>query len=97
MPVKKSVPGAGAPGLDSNIITSGEGGILTTPAQGAQESAAGNIASDINTRTVKVTFFKNEAAQSQRVRNLTLPDLCSMITDETAASKMELPWLASDR
>jgi hypothetical protein len=51
------------------------------------------VISDIDSRTIKVTFFKTEAAQSLRTANLTLPQLRDKIITETAASKMELPWL----
>ena len=50
-------------------------------------------ASDIDTRTVRVTFFPDEAAQSLRTADLTLPQLADRIAKQTAASKMELPWL----
>ena len=80
------------------VITSGENSTNITPNLGLQELVAdatneAPAASDINTRTVKVTFFKNEAAQRLHVKNLTLPDLSTMIASETAASKMELRWL----
>ena len=50
-------------------------------------------ASDIDTRTVKITFFPDEAAQSLRTADLTLSQLADRIAKQTAASKMELPWL----
>ena len=50
-------------------------------------------ASDIDTRTVRITFFPDEAAQSLRTADLTLPQLADRIAKQTAASKMELPWL----
>ena len=48
---------------------------------------------DIDTRTVRVTFFPDEAAQSLLTADLTLPQLADRIAKQTAASKMELPWL----
>ena len=50
-------------------------------------------ASDIDTRTVKVTFFPDQAAQSLLTADLTLSQLADRIAKQTAASKMELPWL----
>ena len=49
--------------------------------------------SDIDTRTVKVTFFPDEAAQSISIADVTLSQLADRIAKQTAASKMELPWL----
>ena len=50
-------------------------------------------ASDIDTRTVTVTFFPNKSAQSQRCIDLTLPQLAEQIRLKTGPSKLELPWL----
>ena len=50
-------------------------------------------ASDIDARTVRITFFPDEAAQSLLTEDLTLSQLADRITKQTAASKMELPWL----
>ena len=50
-------------------------------------------ASDIDTRTVTVTFFQNKSAQSQRCIDLTLPQLAKQIRLKTGPSKQELPWL----
>ena len=50
-------------------------------------------ASDIDTRTVRITFFPDEAAQSLLTADLTLSQLADRIAKQTAASKMELPWL----
>jgi hypothetical protein len=50
-------------------------------------------ASDIDTRTVTVTFFPNKSAQTQRCIDLTLPQLAERILLETAPSKLQLPWL----
>ena len=50
-------------------------------------------ASDIDTRTVRMTFFPDEAAQSLLTADLTLSQLADRIAKQTAASKMELPWL----
>ena len=44
-------------------------------------------------RTVRITFFPDEAAQSLRSADLTLPQLADRIARQSAASKMELPWL----
>jgi hypothetical protein len=52
-----------------------------------------NIASDIDTRTVAVTFFPNKSAQSQHCIDLTLPQLAEQIRLKTGPSKLELPWL----
>jgi AAA domain len=49
--------------------------------------------SDIDTRTVTVTFFPNKSAQTQRCIELTLPQLAEQIRLETGPSKLELPWL----
>ena len=49
--------------------------------------------SDIDTCTVKITFFPDEAAQSLLTADLTLSQLADRIANQTAASKMELPWL----
>ena len=49
--------------------------------------------SDIETRTMTVTFFNNEAAASARRVDLTLPQLAERIAKQCAANKMELPWL----
>jgi uncharacterized protein DUF5906 len=51
------------------------------------------VASDIDTRTVMVTFFPNKSAQSQRCVDLTLPQLAEQIRLKTGPSKSELPWL----
>ena len=48
---------------------------------------------DINTHAVMVTFFRNEAAQVMRRLPMTLPQLAGHIEKQTAASKMDLPWL----
>ena len=48
---------------------------------------------DIDTRTVTITFFKDEAAASLYRTVLTLPQLADRIAKQSAASKMELPWL----
>jgi hypothetical protein len=49
--------------------------------------------SDIHTRTVGITFFPDKAAQSLGTADLTLPQLADRIAKQSAASKMELPWL----
>ena len=50
-------------------------------------------ASDINTRKVTVTFIKDETGQDMHRVDMTLPQLAAHIGYQTAASKMELPWL----
>ena len=50
-------------------------------------------ASDIDTRTVMVTFFPNKSAQSQRCIELSLPQLAEQIRQQSGPSKLELPWL----
>ena len=50
-------------------------------------------ASDIDTRTVRITFFPDETARSLHTADLTLSQLADRIAKQTAASKMELPWL----
>ena len=50
-------------------------------------------ASDIDTRTVTITFFLDKAAQSLHTADLTLSQLANRIAKQAAASKMELPWL----
>ena len=49
--------------------------------------------SNIDTRTVKITFFPDKAAKSLLTVDLTLSQLADRIAKQTAASKMELPWL----
>ena len=49
--------------------------------------------SDIDTRKVTVTFFQDETGQQMRRVDMTLPQLAEHIRYQTAASKMELPWL----
>ena len=49
--------------------------------------------SDIDTCTVRITFFPDEAAQSLLTADLTLSQLADRIAKQAAASKMELPWL----
>ena len=48
---------------------------------------------DLDTRKVAVTFFKDEFASSLRRVDMTLPQLAGHIGTQTAASKCELPWL----
>ena len=50
-------------------------------------------ASDIDTRTVRITFFPDQTARSLQTADLTLSQLAEGIAKQTAASKMELPWL----
>ena len=50
-------------------------------------------ASDIDARTVRITFFPDEAAQFLHTEELTLSQLADRIAKQTAASKRELPWL----
>ena len=50
-------------------------------------------ASDIDTRTVRITFFSDQTARSLQTADLTLSQLSEGIAKQTAASKMELPWL----
>jgi Virulence-associated protein E-like domain len=63
------------------------------PAPDKGDPTPGDIAGDIDTRTVMVTFFPNKSAQSQHCSNLTLPQLAEQIRLETAPTKLELPWL----
>ena len=49
--------------------------------------------SDLDTRKVTVTFIKDETGQHMRRVDMTLPQLAEHIRYQTAASKMELPWL----
>ena len=46
--------------------------------------------SDIESRTVTVTGFPDEAAQTLRVEDVTLPQLASGIRNQVAASKMRI-------
>jgi hypothetical protein len=55
------------------------------------------VASDIDTGMVKVTFFSNKSAQSQRCIDLTLPQLAEQIRLKTAPSKLALPLLKLQR
>ena len=61
--------------------------------QAPQDKSSPSSASDIDTRTVTVTFFPNKSAQSQRRNDLTLPQLAEQIRLQTGPSKLELPWL----
>ena len=67
----------------------------SAPGVGAADASAaeGGAASDIGTRTVRITFFPNEKAQTLVTADMTLPQLAEHIANQTAASKMELPWL----
>jgi hypothetical protein len=49
--------------------------------------------SDINTRTVFITRFDDEKAQSKRGDAFTLPALCAHILETDAAKKETTPWL----
>src|SRR5262245_63160110 len=50
-------------------------------------------ASDIDTRKITVSFIKDQSGQDMRRVDMTLPQLAAHIGYQTAASKMELPWL----
>ena len=64
-----------------------------TPAEpGGQQDASGP-ASDLDTRKIAVTFFKDEFASSLRRVDMTLPQLAEHIRTQTAASKGDLPLL----
>jgi hypothetical protein len=62
-------------------------------AEAAKASKPHPAASDIDTRTVAVTFFPNKLAQSQNRIDLTLPQLAEQIRLKTGPSKEKLPWL----
>src|SRR4029077_3119259 len=49
--------------------------------------------SDIDTRKITVTFFRDEFAKTKNCVDLTLPQLAVHIRQKTATSKRELPWL----
>jgi hypothetical protein len=59
----------------------------------SQSEQKSNVASDIGTRTVTVTFFPNKSAQRQRRIDLTLPELAKQIRLKTGPNKDGLPWL----
>lgn len=67
--------------------------IIHNTAKTGNQSDAKNVATDLDTRTVTVTFFKDQGAKSQHPADLTLPQLRDRIIATTAASKMKLPWL----
>jgi hypothetical protein len=69
-----------------------ENGGDTNPA-GKTNGPAPEPASDINTGTVKVTFFPNKSAQTQHRDVLTLPQLAEQVRLKTGPSKLGLPWL----
>ena len=49
--------------------------------------------SDIDTKKTTVTFIKDKTGAEMRRVDMTLPQLAKHIRFQTAASKMELPWL----
>jgi hypothetical protein len=51
------------------------------------------VATKTQASTIEVTFFPTQAAQSMRVRSMTLAELRKLIETTTAASKKRLPWL----
>jgi hypothetical protein len=63
------------------------------PSAGDRDPEVAAIASDIDTRTIAVTFFLNKSAQSQRCAAATLPQLAEQIRQQTGPSKLDLPWL----
>jgi hypothetical protein len=48
---------------------------------------------DIDSRTVGITMFKDETAQTLNLTEQTLPSLCDRILATTAPSKDKTPWL----
>jgi Virulence-associated protein E-like domain len=64
---------------------------------GIEPGSPPGIVSDIDTRTVTVTFFINKSAQSQRCSDLTLPQLAEHIRLESGPSKLALPLLKLQR
>jgi putative DNA primase/helicase len=52
-----------------------------------------DMASDIDSRAIEVTFFQNETAQTLRIAKLTLRQLAHRIAVQAADSKTELPLL----
>ncbi len=56
-----------------------------------EEPSAG--VSDINTRPMHVTFFRDEYASTLRTQDITLPALGNLILKTTARTKSALPWL----
>jgi hypothetical protein len=69
------------------ITEGGDPNPLEDPANGSE------TASDIDTRKITVTFIKDQSGQDMHRVDMTLPQLAAHIGDQTAASKMELPWL----
>jgi hypothetical protein len=59
---------------------------------GGQQDTSGPT-SDLDTRKVTVTVIKDAFGKSLRRVDMTLPQLAEHIRVQTAASKMELPWL----
>ncbi len=51
------------------------------------------VESDINTRPMHVTFFRDEYASTLRTQDMTLPALRDLILKTTASTKAALPWL----
>jgi len=58
-----------------------------------ETNGSSKAASDIDTRTVTVTFFKNKAAAILRLEDVTLRQLADRIASQTAADKARLPLL----
>jgi hypothetical protein len=51
------------------------------------------MASDIDTHLIEVTFFPDKFARGKSCAELTLPQLATFIGMQTAASKLKLPWI----
>ena len=58
-----------------------------------ETNGSSKAASDIDTRTVTVTFFKNKAAATLRVEDVTLRQLADRIAGQSGADKARLPLL----
>ena len=60
---------------------------------GAERDGPDNPASDIDTRKLTVTFFRNRSAQSLRAEDLTLGEIAVRIAGQSASDKASLPLL----
>ena len=67
--------------------------ILMTPEPGESAVPPADVKSDLNSRKITVTFIQNKTGANMRRVDMTLRQLAEHIGYQTAASKMELPWL----
>jgi hypothetical protein len=58
-----------------------------------RDTVNNKVANDIDTHTIRVTFFKNFAASRQDTADLTMAELCDRILATVRPTKDKLPWL----